>query len=437
MIRNCGPEVSAALLTPCGLDGYGGASDVDSVLMRRTFLSTGTPQTEAERWYVLQNWRQDVVAIIDEAAVQRERVFYSPYGRVFGMVAGDTGFDGDYGAGDSSAISGWATAGDPYRAYADVDLDGDIDGTDATYSTNVGMGWDELSRDGSTIGYAGYVQDDFIPELSHVRHRVYKSDLGRWVQRDPAGYVDGGNLYEYVMSQPVEMRDAMGLASGVGSGSGCGGSVGVDSCGAVAFGPMLPYNPDPGGVTPCSLTAHSHTKCIECCADRHEDTESLWQCAQQCDRKWNRYQPSTEDEDLCKNWHVIETFRGTEWADTLPPCPCNIGVPPQNPVERMWKDPSEADQRYHPGAKWCMRTKGLPYREEGQQCCYDASGDLITSGQGAGTPDLWSPNEPIDLERHLHYDVRPFEACRRAGLLDLYFEVRPPNNALGCPDNPS
>jgi hypothetical protein len=47
-----------------GLDGYGGASDVDSVLMRRTFLSTGTPQTEDQRWYVLQNWRQDVVAII-------------------------------------------------------------------------------------------------------------------------------------------------------------------------------------------------------------------------------------------------------------------------------------------------------------------------------------------------------------------------------------
>ena len=31
--------------------------------MRRTFLSSGTPQTEGERWYVLQN----VVVIMDGA----------------------------------------------------------------------------------------------------------------------------------------------------------------------------------------------------------------------------------------------------------------------------------------------------------------------------------------------------------------------------------
>ncbi|MFI4915557.1 MAG: RHS repeat-associated core domain-containing protein [Phycisphaerales bacterium JB060] len=203
-----------------GLDGYGGASDVDSVLMRRTFLSTGSPQTEDERCSVLQNWRQDAVAIIDEAAVQRERVHYSPYGRVFGMVAGDTDFDGHYGTGDSTTISNWST--DPYRAYADVDLDGDVDATDAGYSTNDNMGWDVLSRDGSTVGYAGYTQDDFIPTVNHVRYRVYKSDLGRWVQRDPAGYVDGANLYEYVMSSPIKMRDPMGLASGVGLGQAVG-----------------------------------------------------------------------------------------------------------------------------------------------------------------------------------------------------------------------
>ena len=77
-----------------GLDGYGGASDVDSLIMRRTFLSTGTPQTEENRWYVLQNWRQDVSVILDEAGVQRERAHFSPYGRVFGMPAGDTNFDG-------------------------------------------------------------------------------------------------------------------------------------------------------------------------------------------------------------------------------------------------------------------------------------------------------------------------------------------------------
>ena len=185
--------------------------------MRRTFLTSGDPQVEDKRWYVLQNWRQDPVAILDEARrpprTQRERVFFSPYGRIFGLpatrLAGDTGFDGDYGAGDSTAISGWSTA---YQAYADVDLDGDIDATDATFSTNVGMGWDKLSRDGSTIGDAGYVQDDYVATVNHVRHRVLKTDLGRWIQRDPAGYVDGASLYEYSVSQPLAHRDAYGLS---------------------------------------------------------------------------------------------------------------------------------------------------------------------------------------------------------------------------------
>ena len=399
--------------------------------MRRTFLSTGSPQTEDERWYVLQNWRQDVAVIIDEAAVQRERAFFSPYGRVFGMVAGDTGFDGDYGAGDSSAITGWSTA---YRAYADVDLDGDVDATDAGYTTNASMGWDVLSRDGSTVGYAGYVQDDYVPTVNHVRHRALKTDLGRWIQRDPAGYVDGANLYEYVMGQPVEMRDPMGLASGAGTGIGHLSSDVWDI-------PMIQPG-DLGQGHPCVVHSRTQEDCVSCCEEDYAIGFS--QCLNACLKyPWGPTQitnpkPITEDEALCRVWHFMETvIRGTDWADTLPPCPCSVGVPPQNPSDRVWKNPSEADQRYHPGAEWCMRTKGLPYREEGQQCCYDSGGNLITSGAGAGTPDLWAPNEPIDTGRHWYHDVRPFEACRRAGLLDLYFDARPPNNALGCTDNPS
>lgn len=73
------------------------------------------------------------------------------------------------------------------------------------------MGWDVLSRDGSTIGYAGYVQDEYVPTVNHVRHRVMKTDLGRWVQRDPAGYVEGSNFYQYVRGMPIGSRDPSGL----------------------------------------------------------------------------------------------------------------------------------------------------------------------------------------------------------------------------------
>jgi len=120
--------------------------------MHRPLLSTGSPQTRfpqdgSQRWYVLQNWRQDVAVIIDETAqpprTQRERVFFSEWsralrsgGRVFGPLhnkpAGDTGvsgsaFDGNFDGADDTAITGWTG----YDAYVDVDLDGDVDTADA------------------------------------------------------------------------------------------------------------------------------------------------------------------------------------------------------------------------------------------------------------------------------------------------------------------
>lgn len=40
---------------------------------------------------------------------------------------------------------------------------------------------------------------------------MYSPSLGRWVQQDPTGYVDGMNLYQYVASQPVVAVDPRGL----------------------------------------------------------------------------------------------------------------------------------------------------------------------------------------------------------------------------------
>jgi hypothetical protein len=38
----------------------------------------------------------------------------------------------------------------------------------------------------------------------------YHPTLGRWMQRDPLGYVDGANLYEYGTSSPTDKLDPMG-----------------------------------------------------------------------------------------------------------------------------------------------------------------------------------------------------------------------------------
>jgi hypothetical protein len=44
-----------------------------------------------------------------------------------------------------------------------------------------------------------------------VRNRYLHPRLGRWLERDRAGYVDGMNLYQYVMSNPAGLVDPTGL----------------------------------------------------------------------------------------------------------------------------------------------------------------------------------------------------------------------------------
>lgn len=44
-----------------------------------------------------------------------------------------------------------------------------------------------------------------------ARHRWMDPAMGRWVTRDPAGYVDGGNLNQHTRSSPAVFRDPSGL----------------------------------------------------------------------------------------------------------------------------------------------------------------------------------------------------------------------------------
>ncbi len=57
--------------------------------------------------------------------------------------------------------------------------------------------------------YAGYRWDGEMA-WSHVRHRVLHPFLG-WLQRDPIGYENGLNLYEYVWCCPTTAIDTFGL----------------------------------------------------------------------------------------------------------------------------------------------------------------------------------------------------------------------------------
>ena len=45
--------------------------------------------------------------------------------------------------------------------------------------------------------------------LYYFRNRMYNAELGRFLQRDPMGYVDGMNSYEWVRSNPLAFLDPL------------------------------------------------------------------------------------------------------------------------------------------------------------------------------------------------------------------------------------
>jgi RHS repeat-associated protein len=118
-----------------------------------------------ERLYVLQDANFNVTAITDTAGAVVERYLYDPYGQV------------------KYADSSWAA-----RSTSSYD-------------------WTYLHQGGRLDGTTG---------LYAFRHRDYSPSLGRWIERDPVGYVDGANLYEMEISSPPCFVDPAGDTISVG-----------------------------------------------------------------------------------------------------------------------------------------------------------------------------------------------------------------------------
>jgi len=56
-------------------------------------------------------------------------------------------------------------------------------------------------------------QYDSTTGLYNFRNRDYSPTLGRWMQQDPIGYVDGANLYQAMLGAPIQNVDPMGLCA--------------------------------------------------------------------------------------------------------------------------------------------------------------------------------------------------------------------------------
>jgi RHS repeat-associated protein len=96
---------------------------------------------------------------------------------------------------------------------ADFNRDGEVNGDDITAFIAAKQGTYYVPA--GDIGdyrflYRGYWYDRHL-HIYHVRHRAYDPEIQRWLQPDPAYFVDGLNRYAYCGNEPVHMYDPMGL----------------------------------------------------------------------------------------------------------------------------------------------------------------------------------------------------------------------------------
>jgi RHS repeat-associated protein len=88
---------------------------------------------------------------------------------------------------------------------------------------------DKKSMPGSEVGrrrtqplardlYQGMTMDA-VTGLYDERARDYSPSLGRWMEQDPAQFINGANMYQFVNSSPVGNVDAQGLAGAAVTGS--------------------------------------------------------------------------------------------------------------------------------------------------------------------------------------------------------------------------
>jgi RHS repeat-associated protein len=130
-----------------------------------------TMERNSQTYYYHQNALWSVEAITDSTGTAAERYAYDAYGFVTVTT----------GAGVAVPQNPWG-GGTPHSAI------------------------------GNPYTFTGRQLDEEAG-LYYYRMRYYDSGKGRFLQRDPVGYVDGMNLYEYVSDNPINYPDPMGLTA--------------------------------------------------------------------------------------------------------------------------------------------------------------------------------------------------------------------------------
>jgi RHS repeat-associated protein len=197
---------------------------IDDAVLRRVI----DPQVDgpAAKYYYLTDAQFSSRALITAGGADPqvvERVRYEAYGRGTHRWTGDFNDDGLVNSSDEDMFSDPGHTGNlgtaTYNVALDLNRDGVIDASDealfaqwlAKPAVLAGRISDAWGPD-NPIGYAGYVFNSETM-LYVARFRWYDPVKGRWMQRDPAGDVDGVHLYQYVRSSPVRYTDWRGASA--------------------------------------------------------------------------------------------------------------------------------------------------------------------------------------------------------------------------------
>ena len=168
---------------------------IDELLqMRRDLNDDQDFEDDYEVVFYHTNVQGNVVAITDSSGNVIEEFTYDIYGRLTSAEA----WDGDS---KETVLDG------------DTDGDGDVDGNDDSAFDNDFIDAIEY-RALSVIGNPYLFQSRRLDEesgLYYFRHRQYDPQHGTFISRDPAGYKDSYNLYQFVNNNPMRYTDALGL----------------------------------------------------------------------------------------------------------------------------------------------------------------------------------------------------------------------------------
>ena len=182
---------------------------------------------EADTYYYLLKDLYTVAGMMLRNGALAEAYVYDAYGQVdiWSYKASDSDRDGGVLPAELSRLYPYIGVGETARASLDMDMDGDTDYADMSLVNadipHFGPTQLRVSGLGNPYFFTGrrlhFVEDDVCNaglnpnrQYQYNRARHYDPWNGRWLQRDPIGYVDGMNLYEYVRSRPLSWPDPYG-----------------------------------------------------------------------------------------------------------------------------------------------------------------------------------------------------------------------------------